>query len=72
MADYFATFFLGNEETTDGISTQLKVKGAVSFIANELLENAMKFTDEKALHPISLTLEMHSDILVFIATNSIN
>ena len=72
MADYYATFFPGKEETTNEADLQARVKSAVSFIGNELLENAMKFTDDKTDYPISLTLQMHSDKLVFIATNSVN
>jgi len=72
MADYFATFFPGKEGTTSEADLQAEVKSAVSFIGNELLENAMKFTDETLDYPISLTLQMHSDKLVFIATNSVN
>lgn len=72
MADYFATFFPGKEETTTEADLQAEVKSAVSFIGNELLENAMKFTDETLDYPISLTLQMHSDKLVFITTNSVN
>src|SRR4028118_1871303 len=72
MADYFATFFPGNEGATCEADIQAEVKSAVSFIDNELLENAMKFSDETSQHPISLTLQMHRDRLVFRATNSVN
>jgi hypothetical protein len=72
MADYFATFFPGNQDATSETNTQAEVKSAVSFIANELLENAMKFNDETSPHPISIRLQMHSDKLVFTATNSIH
>lgn len=72
MADYFATFFPGSEGATPEIDRQSEVKGAVSFIANELLENAMKFNDDTSLHPISISLKMTSSSLVFIATNSVN
>jgi hypothetical protein len=65
MADYFITFFPSSD-------TQAEVKGAVSFIANELLENAMKYYHETAEYPISITLRLHEDRLVFLATNSIN
>lgn len=65
MADYFITFFPSSD-------TQAEVKSAVSFIANELLENAMKYYDETAEHPISVSLQLHEDRLVFLATNSIN
>ncbi len=72
MADYFSTFFPGNEGAASEDDIQREVKSAVSFIGNELLENAMKFSDETSDYPISLTLQMHSDRLVFLATNSVN
>lgn len=72
MADYFATFFPGSEEPTTESNIQAEVKSAVSFIANELLENALKFYDETLSYPITITLQMHSDTLVFLATNSVN
>lgn len=72
MADYFATFFPGTQDNSQGTDTQSEIKSAVSYIANELLENAMKFNDDKSPQPISLRLQMHNDRLVFIATNSVN
>lgn len=72
MADYFATFFPGKEGTTTEANLQAEVKSAVSFIGNELLENAMKFTDDQLDYPISLTLQMYSNKLVFMTTNSVD
>lgn len=72
MADYLATFFPGKESGTTEVDIQAEVKSAVSFIGNELLENAMKFSDETSDYPISLTLQMHSEKLIFMATNSVN
>ncbi|UIE37273.1 DUF6272 family protein [Leptodesmis sichuanensis] len=71
MADYFAVFFPGNNSSVTESDTA-EVKSAVSFIANELIENAMKFNDERSPYPISISLRMHSDRLVFQATNSVN
>jgi hypothetical protein len=71
MADYFAVFFPGNNPSATERDTA-EVKSAVSFIANELIENAMKFNDERSPYPISISLRMHSDRLVFQATNSVN
>ena len=65
MADYFTTFFPSSD-------TQEEVKSVVSFIANELLENAMMFNDDTAERPIRITLQLHEERLVFLATNSIN
>ncbi len=72
MADYFATFCPGCEEAPPETDPQAEVKSAVSFIANELLENAMKFNDETSPYPISIRLQMHSHKLIFLATNSVN
>jgi hypothetical protein len=71
MADYFATFYPGgpNEE---GIDVQAEIKSAVNFIANELLENAMKFSDDSTLFPTSITLHSDEEQILFIATNSLS
>lgn len=72
MADYFATFFPGGDNDSSSTDSQAEIKSAVSFIANELLENAMKFNDEASPHPISIRLQMDKHALVFLATNSVN
>lgn len=65
MADYFAIFFPKSE-------TKAEVKSTVSFIANELLENAMKFRDEASNNSIRVSLQLYEDKLVFVSTNSAN
>lgn len=72
MADYFAAFFPRDEASVSQINSKVKVKSAVSFIANELLENAMKFSDHATNYPIQITLQLHHDSIVFLATNSLN
>jgi hypothetical protein len=74
MADYFATFFPQCEEpiADNSLKAKAEVKSLVSFIANELLENAMKFSDIATGYPISITLQLHEESLVFIATNSLS
>ncbi|NJK59680.1 MAG: ATP-binding protein [Oscillatoriales cyanobacterium SM2_1_8] len=73
MADYFATFF-PTEEESDGreVAHQAEVKDAVSYIANELLENAMKYGEADPTFSVSLTLQLHKDRLVFLTRNSIS
>lgn len=72
IADYFTTFFPGGESSRSGNDIKAEVKSAVSFIANELLENAMKFSDENSLYPVSIQLHLDSDKMVFMVTNSIH
>lgn len=71
MADYLTTFFLGSEDDPASMRRQAEVKSAVGFIANELLENAMKFNDETGSYPISIQLQLHPNRLMFFTTNSI-
>ncbi|HEY9628804.1 MAG TPA: DUF6272 family protein [Coleofasciculaceae cyanobacterium] len=71
LAEYLATFFPSNEEDTIKADKTIEVKSAVSYVANELLENAMKFNDETSHLPISIKLELHSDRLIFFVRNSL-
>lgn len=71
MADYLTTFFPGDENDPGTVERQNDIKSAVSYIANELLENAMKFSDEKVAEPISIQLHLLADKVIFLTTNSI-
>jgi hypothetical protein len=66
MADYVTTFFPQQENNPESISRQAEIKSAVSFIANELIENGMKYSDSTMAKPIniSLILEEHKIIIV--------
>lgn len=72
LGDYFAAFFLGDEPADNGIGKQETVKGSVSFIANELLENAMKYSEETSALPVSITLCLYDQKLIFLVTNHTN
>lgn len=71
LAEYFGVFFLGSEDSNTGSNRQSEVKSAVSYIANELLENAMKFHDDRQRYNVSLTLQLHPNQLVFFTRNSV-
>ncbi|MEG4630162.1 DUF6272 family protein [Microcoleus sp. AR_TQ3_B6] len=72
MAEYLATFFPGNEDDSSTIERQAEIKSAVSYIANELLENAMKFNNETSEYPINIKLQLESDGVIFSVANSIS
>jgi hypothetical protein len=72
LADYVATFFPVDDATVGSISRQSEIKGAVAYIANELLENAMKFNDSATQFPISISLQLYHDKIVIIITNTIS
>ncbi|MDX2273304.1 MAG: DUF6272 family protein [Cyanobacteriota bacterium] len=63
MADYMATFFPGE--------IAAPVKSAISFIANELIENAMKYNDDRTGDSITIALYVNTHHLIFLTTNSI-
>jgi hypothetical protein len=70
LADYLTTFFPGEERTAADTHTELK--DAVSFIANELLENAMKFTYAPSQHAISIAVYLEAHAVSLYTTNSVN
>jgi Uncharacterized protein conserved in bacteria len=72
LADYLTTFFPGNQDDSSSLTRQAEIKSAVSYIANELLENAMKFNDENSQYPINIKLQLKKDGLIFSVANSIS
>ncbi|MGA1603873.1 MAG: DUF6272 family protein [Prochlorothrix sp.] len=72
LGDYFATFFPGSSSGQEGLQRPNIVKAGVSYIANELLENAMKFNDPTANRPISISLFLYEDQLLFDVMNHSN
>jgi hypothetical protein len=72
LGDYFATFFPGKALPDSAINQQDTVKAAVSYIANELLENAIKYTDESILAPIVISLYLQEDLITFRVINHTN
>ncbi len=74
VADYLSTFFPAQAADVQSQVRQAEIKSAVSYIANELLENAMKFNDETAQHSIRFGLHLvheGSMVVILLATNSI-
>ena len=71
MADYLTTFFPHASREEKAIAERAEVKSAVSFIANELIENAMKYSDTSKNLPIAISLHLNSDRLLFMSANSV-
>jgi hypothetical protein len=69
LGDYVKNFFPG--DTSAALSKQTEIAAAVSFVANELLENAMKYSDINAGLPINLEVHLFSDRLIFVSKNSL-
>ncbi len=72
MADYLTTFFSSDENESITPYKQLEIKFAVSFIVNELLENAMKYSDATAQYATTINLEFKSDEIRIILKNSVS
>jgi hypothetical protein len=70
LADYTATFFPGEGAVADKLR-QKELRAAISYVANELLENAMKFHDTSSPSPIQVQLYLLDDRVCFSITNSI-
>lgn len=70
LGDYVKNFFPG--DTSAAVSKQTEIRSAVSFIANELLENAMKYSNKGSGLPINLEIHLFSDRLIFLSKNSLH
>lgn len=71
LADYLSTFFLCSNDEQPDSDKQAEVKSAVSYIANELLENGMKYSTQLSSFPISIQIHLNPDLIIFQLTNSI-
>lgn len=74
IADYFRNFYISrheaNGEDIDYFDTE-NMCSTVKYISNELLENAMKFQDEKMPYTAKVYLFLRADKLIFRVTNAI-
>jgi hypothetical protein len=68
LADYLCTFFPGDDAETPERSTG--PRGAVAYIAHELLENAMKFNYLPSRHAVTITMQMEQSSVCFYVINS--
>jgi hypothetical protein len=69
LGDYFAAFFPGDAIPDSSINQRDTVKAAISYIANELLENAVKYNQDSAGFPISISLHLYASQIIFRVAN---
>jgi hypothetical protein len=72
LGDYVTTFLPANGSTAAAGDWQNEVKHAVTYIANELLENAMKYHEHDVDIPIGIHLELTSTQITVSASNGIS
>jgi hypothetical protein len=70
LADYLSTFFPGEDPASN--ERQAEIKDAVSYVANELLENAMKFSYEPSQHTVSIEMFLETDVIRLYAINCLD
>jgi hypothetical protein len=71
MADYLSTF-LPKDDNDIATQKQAEIKSTASYIANELLENSMKYCDYSVRFPVIIQLQLDADQIRFFVTNSVN
>jgi len=70
LADYLSTFFPGDDRAA--AARQAEIKSAISYVANELLENAMKFSYAPSQHAIGIAMYLEAEAVSLYVTNSID
>ncbi len=68
LAGYLSTFFPGDDPTSS--ERQTEIKDAISYIANELLENAMKFSFASSNPTVSIEMILEAELISLYTTNS--
>lgn len=71
LGDYVTTFLPAEGGVAADESRQKEIRHAVTYIANELLENAMKYHERDVDIPIGIHLELTSDRVTVSASNGI-
>jgi hypothetical protein len=71
LGDYVMTFLPADDAITRSGGSQNEIRHAVTYIANEFLENAMKYHERRVDIPIGIRLELTSDRITITASNGI-
>jgi hypothetical protein len=74
IAEYFRNFYVGKQESRGETSDEMMVENlrdGVKYIANELLENAMKFQEASVPYTAQIFLSLCAQKIVFRVTNGI-
>ncbi len=72
LGDYVTTFLPTKDSRATAGSQQSEISHAVTYIANELLENAMKYHERDIDIPIGIHLELTSEHITVSASNGIS
>jgi len=72
LGDYVTTFLPADGSTASAEGGQKEIKHAVTYIANELLENAMKYHEHSIDIPIGIHMDLTGTHITVSATNGIS
>lgn len=72
IADFLTTFVAKNDSDKVNLQRQAEIKSATSYIANELLENAVKYCHTASQLPITIKLYLERNKIRFLITNSLS
>ncbi len=72
VANYLSTFFGDNGDPQSPCHKKAESAHSVNYIANELLENAMKFSDSTLPHPTTIQIHLYEDSIILMTNNGIN
>lgn len=72
LGDYVITFLPTEDDLAAQEAKQNEIRHAVAYIANELLENAMKYHQHNGSIPITIYMELTSDGITVSANNGIS
>ena len=71
VADYLTTLLNGDENESADADYLAEIKSSASYIANELLENGMKYCNEEIHHPVTFHVELEKNEIRFFLENTI-
>ncbi|MEM1394031.1 MAG: DUF6272 family protein [Cyanobacteria bacterium P01_D01_bin.116] len=71
IAEYLATVLNTNDNESDNTEYLADIKSSASYIANELLENGMKYCNQQTEYPITFHIELVSNEIRFFLENTI-
>jgi hypothetical protein len=71
VAEYLATLLNVDENESENTEYLAEIKSSASYIANELLENGMKYCNEQTEYPITFHIELVSNEIRFFLENTI-
>ena len=71
IADYLTTVLNSEENESTNADYLAEIKSSASYIANELLENGMKYCSEQTEHPVTFHVELEKNEIRFFLENTI-